>query len=319
MEQFFRRQSSVLLILALSLLSFVVVRLAPIPLTDICFFGVAMCCLAAMQSAASRLTVHKVVLSLALLLISIATRRIGIALIPPMLWILLVRPEVRGYLVRLPAWAKFAAVLLAAVLAVVTVWLVYQTSTLRDFRDGLNGHTISAAMGAILSAHLRELGEIALNAAAGTFSPLVQRLLPLAGGLVYLLAAVGVVARRGHWGPVDVFFAGYSGVIFVWPFYDPRFWLPVIPLLFAYSGLGLGYLVRNRVAKAAVGLYLARFALIGFLTLSSNVRISHSGSLFGDAYPDYHSTYCAAGYCKQAYNSATAFDPDALHVLQTYR
>jgi hypothetical protein len=98
-----------------SLLSFVPIKYSAIPLTDPPFFGVAMCCLALMESAAARLTLHKALAGTILVIVAICTRWIGIALIPALLWMVLLRPEVRRYFARsvrtIAAAALFAALL----------------------------------------------------------------------------------------------------------------------------------------------------------------------------------------------------------------
>jgi hypothetical protein len=75
---FYSDESSSLTICIVSLLSFVTIKYAVIPLTDPLFFGVTMCCLAVMRSAASRLTWRKLALSVVLVLISISIRKIGL-------------------------------------------------------------------------------------------------------------------------------------------------------------------------------------------------------------------------------------------------
>jgi hypothetical protein len=315
--RFLNRQASVFGILILSLLSFVIIMHSTIPLTDICFFGIAMCTLAVMESAAAQLTLWKLALSFVLVALSISVRRIGIALIPPLLWIVLVRPEVQKRLSGLSRRGIAAALALAAVLAGALAWVVYSTSTLRDFRDGLGGHALADALWSIATCHLKELGEVGLNIAAGELAPTMQRLLPWYGAVVLLLMLGAVAARRKQFGPVDVFFLCYTAIVFAWSYYDPRFWLPLIPLVFAYVGLSVRWLARWWIFRPLLVACLLVFTVFGAVTLAHSTEASLAGPRFGDAYPDYHATYCAAGYC--AGSDQGAVDRDALRVLRDFR
>jgi hypothetical protein len=300
-----------------SLLSFVPIKYSAIPLTDPPFFGVAMCCLALMESAAARLPLHKALAGTILVIVAICTRWIGIALIPALLWMVLLRPEVRRYFAR-SVRTIAAAALFAALGCLAVAWLVYTTSTLRRaFQGVLAGHTIAGWASGILAFRLKELGEITINLPFTALSPAMQRVVPFAGAAAAAFVCAGLISRRRQFAPVDVFFVSYASVILVWPYYDPRFWLPVLPLFIAYAALPLRALRQHPFSKAILRAYAAVFAMLGILALGSNTSISWSRSDFADAYPGYHSAYCAAGYCKGS--DLTPVDQDALRLLREFR
>jgi hypothetical protein len=321
LETFYSNRSSALTVCILTLLSFVVIKYSTMPLTDTCFFGVAMGCLAVLNSLASRLTIQKIASSLLLLIIAISLRRIGLILIPVFLWAIVGQPQIKRSVAHRSARWKIAGLAMAAAITALVAWEIYNTSTLRDFTASLGGHGVLEPISRLLDYRLKELGEIIVNWPAPALSPRVQNLLPYAGFLTLLLVLGGVIARRKQFNVADIFFISYALVILVWPFYDPRFWLPVMPLLIAYAGLSMKQMAKTGIAEYFVGGYLVWFVVMGLVTLASSIRISVSGSRIGDVYTEevYHETYCAAGYCKGGFDSTQVVDPDGLHLLRTFK
>jgi hypothetical protein len=116
-----------------------------------------------------------------------------------------------------------------------------------------------------------------------------------------------------------MYFISYVAIILVWPFYDPRFWLPVIPFLIVYSGLALRRLTQSKLAIQVLVGYITMFAMLGLFTLAYSTTLSFSGSGFADAYTEghYHSTYCAVWHCNEA--DLANVDLDGLHLLRYYK
>lgn len=282
------------LIAFLTPLSFVVIKHATIPLTDLIFFGVAMLCLWALAGETPRPAVAFI-----LVLAGIALRRNGIALAPPLVWVLW-----RGG----RRWLAVAAVAAAGI-------AVRLTSTLQDFHDTVEGHGLIDSALQILGFRAREFGEIAANMPSIALPPAGQAILPWFGALVLLLTATGIWMRRRSFGPLEVFFLGYAAILFVWPYYDPRFWLPVLPLLFAYVSIP----VERLVPKPALASYLALWSLLGVAVLAISIRITYAGPQFPDAYGNaqFRPTYCAFyGSCPADPKEVSA---DGLRLLRTYR
>lgn len=104
------------------------------------------------------------------------------------------------------------------------------------------------------------------------------------------------IALKREIRPTTVFLCSYSLIIFSWPYYDPRFWLPVIPLLVAYSGLSIKYVMRHGSNLDILGVgYLTMFVVMGLVALRISTMATFSGSQFPNIYCEqyYHSTYCA--------------------------
>ena len=324
---FFSDESSLLTVCIVSLLSFVTIKYTVIPLTDPLFFGVAMCCLAVMCSAASRFTWRKLALSAALVFISISIRKIGITLIPVLFWIVVTRTEVQRHLIHLSVGMKAAIGAATAFATGIVVWLFFTASVMRRFAmignasAALGGHTVMDSVSNILAFHFKELGEIAINFPFPALGPMIRHWVPFVGAAVFLLVVGGLFSRRRRLGVVDIFFISYSAVILVWPFYDPRFWLPVLPFLVAYTGLSMKYLVEKGISAHLFEAWVLGFLIMGLPMLALGTMVTFSGASIGDTYNTelYHATYCAAGSCKRGFDPTQAVDPDALLVLQTFK
>jgi hypothetical protein len=324
---FFCDEAAALAVCIVSLLSFVTIKYTLIPLTDPLFFGAAMCSLAVMCAAASSFTWRKLALSAVLVLISISIRKIGITLIPALLWMLVGRSEVRRSFAQLSLAMKIALGFLVAFITGALAWLFLATSMTRSFAmidtasAVIAGHAPIDAVAGILAFRAKELGEIAVNLPYPVLPPLIQHSLPFIGAVVFLLVSGGLFSRRRRLGVVDIFFLSYGLVMLLWPYYDPRFWLPVLPLLIAYIGLSIKYCFQKGISAHIFDIWALSFATLGLLVLVSSTIVSFAGSGFGDRYytERYHSTYCAAGYCTGVSDLAQPVDSDALQVLQAFK
>jgi hypothetical protein len=76
--------------------------------------------------------------------------------------------------------------------------------------------------------------------------------------------------------------------------------------------------MRREIAAHVCEGYVLMFVVLGLVTLASTTVMSFSGPRFTDGYPLYRPTYCAAWHCKEGFD-ATKVDPDALHLLRSYR
>ncbi len=282
--QLFPRDWAIVLLTALS---FVTIKHSTIPLTDLVFFGIAMLCLVAFQRG-------RLLEGCALVLLAIATRRNGIALVPPLLWVLYKQRRI----LILPALAAVA----------LTIRL---TSTLTDFHNTVAGHTLIDSAIQIAGFRAMEFGEIAANLPAIALPPIGQIILPCLGVILMALIAAGIAMRRKLFGPIELFFLSYAAILFVWPYYDPRFWLPVLPLIFAYA---------SRAFPKILGpAYLMLFSMIGALVLIASIRIAYAGPNFPDAYGNaqFRPTYCA--YYRSCSADPQQIDADGLRLLQSYK
>ena len=138
------------------------------------------------------------------------------------------------------------------------------------------------------------------------------------GFLLFLLTLFGLATKRREISPTEVFLVCYMGILFSWPYYDARFWLPVIPLLIAYSVLAVRHL---RFPKGVVTIYCLVFVTLGFGAIAYSTRISFAGPNFPDRYGDgsLRPTYCAAFQSCRDGGDPNKVDAKALRLLQEYK
>ena len=353
MLRMFNNIVPVLNVCLVSSLSLVFIKYVSIPLTDSAFFGLAMCSLALVESA-SHLSFGRrfwwlILASWVLAAAALTMRRVGLALIPALLWSILCHKDFQIYISS--RFHKIVAILGIGCAGAVTAWIVMETSTLRDRQAVLAGRHFSDVLGQILIFRIKELTAITLNVPPPVLPPTLRPVGLFLAALFLVLILTGVsIQRNVH--PTTVFLFSYFLIVFTWPFYDPRFWLPVIPLIMAYAGLAIQHVViRHQWFKIFVRCYVATFALIGTIALGWSTMVTFSGSRFPDTYYKFssllavnqdelqfaglfRSTYSAAcRSCEESQDDHNRFawpkidangvlkqpDQAALHVLQTYK
>jgi hypothetical protein len=335
MRRIFDTIFPVLNVCLVSLLSFVFIKYSAIPLTEAGFFGLAMCCLAAMESI-SRVNLGRkfwlhTTASWVLLLAALAVRRVGIALIPALLWSLVSHAELRQCIRRLSNRTKIATFSGIAGACALTAWIVMDNlSVIRDRFDAvLRGHSLADAVPGVLFFRLRELSEMTLNLPITALPSAIRPVGLLAGGLALVLILQGIaITMKREISPTAVFLCSYSLVIFSWPWYDPRFWFPVIPLLTAYAGLAVKQVIVRHPSLEMFGrLYLVMFVLIGTITLGWSTMVTFSGLRFPDAYREFSKSqfpenfrpaYCAAFRSCPDGADASHVDTRVLRLLRQY-
>ncbi|MBV9742938.1 MAG: hypothetical protein JO099_04190 [Acidobacteriia bacterium] len=306
-------------ICVLFLLSFVVIKHFTIPLTDIAFFCVAMSCLAVMSRAAEITSDRRFLRYAAavwlLALAAVAIRRIGVALLPAAVFMIVIRPRLRSFL--LVRRNQFTLALIFAVLGIGTTVVIAKTSTLSDFTWPLNRQAVVGLVATNVSYRLTEFGELFVNAPISKLPTSLHNLVLLIGGVPVGLLVWGVVLRRKVFGPSELFLIGYAAILLVWPYRDSRFWLPVIPLLMAYSAVSLR---SFRVPGILVRLYCIGFGVLGIAAIVYSTQISFAGPKFAERYGDgtLRTTYCAAfRSCGDAIDQK-AVDAQVLQLVQQY-
>jgi hypothetical protein len=322
LREFFADKSVVLIICSLFLLSYVVIKHFTIPLSDVPFFCCCTCSLAVM-SRATRVGSPLRFLALwetawMLAMAAITVRRIGLALLPPLVFMAIVSPHLRLPLERRSRRARLIAFAVSAFLFIGTVLIVRKTSTLSDFVGAARQENMTALVFRILRYRLSELGELLTNLPVFRLPLRLHFAMTLVGFVLFLFVLIGLATTRRRIGPTEVFMIGYLAVLFTWPFNDARFWLPVIPLVVTYSILAIE---RLKIPKTAITLYCLVFGLLGLTALAYTTEISFAGSTFPERYGDgnLRQTYCVAfRSCRERADLEKA-DPKVLTLLEEYK
>ena len=321
-HDFFADRVVVLIICSFFLLSYVVVKHFTIALTDIPFFCFSMCCLSVMSQTVdlhSNYRFAKLAAAAWLLAaVAITVRTIGVALFLPLVFMFLSRPQSKLLLKNLSHRTKLIIVVVTIFAGAGGTYVFTNTPYWRILIGIAEKSNISTLILQILSFRLTELGELFGNLPLTKMPAKLHAAVPWMGLLLVLLTLSGLAIKRRKISATEVFLLCYTGILFAWPYNDTRFWLPIIPLLTAYSVLAVKSL---RFPRAVVVIYCIVFAVLGFSAIVYSSRISLAGSKFPDEYGDGYlrPTYCAALKACQ-----DGFDPNkvnakALRLLQEYK
>ncbi|MDO6433556.1 hypothetical protein Q4E93_23290 [Flavitalea sp. BT771] len=236
---------------------------------------------------------------------AIFTRAVGIALVPALLaglgW------HHREVLVR--HWK------VAGLLGLVTLAGLF--AGLRDLNGMLYLNSVrrtGPGWKVLLGKHLAEWGELLLNVPAGKFAT-IGRWIFIAAGLLLMAVVFYCLMRRKKKVPVtvSVYMVLYSVLIFSWPFFDVRFWIPVAPLVVMILLQGLP--VRTLLIRAMVALYVV--AGLGALVYSTYTAFDKRALARNQAGGRYRNEYETHFFGKPLQDTVVPVDPYVLHVLET--
>jgi hypothetical protein len=286
-----------ILILALTLLSFPVVKHLVIVCNEFVFAGFLFPALWMMDRAWRESSFRGLIWAWVLTFGAIAMRRPGVMLLVP--------------LCLLTAWLWWKSrswkYLLFPPLLVAMAWFVRSFYTLADYTKP------ATDIAAVLQSRFTELGQIALNLPAGQLPRFPVAALFAAGALLLGSLLYGLWRLRKDLGPADLFFLAYTGMMFTWTFTDVRFWVPIAPLMISYVLRALDRLPRWMPLS-----YVAVWGLLGLAALGFSSRVTLSGSRFPDVYASgkMRDAYCVAWRtCEGNPKLALPDDVDALRVV----
>jgi hypothetical protein len=313
--------ASVAAICALTMISWVMVKHAPLPLTDVPYFALSMMSLLALEVSRRRIIdggkiVAVVSLSLGLIFAAIAVRRIGIALLPPLVLLLGIALW-QGTRLRLDGQKLLGPVLIGLGIVLLALWW-RSTSTAVDLPATGSLKSFLAQVSLSLQYRLAELVEVMLNLPASKLSFLGGPPGIALGVAATLLIVLGMLGRGI--GACELYLLGYGAIIAIWPYGDPRFLLPVIPLLLTYAYLGFCRVLGGHQLQPVILLvWLSLYAVGGGLSLIYSARISLAAHDFPLVYGDgtLRETYCAHLRSCGAFDAAKVHE-DALEILRSF-
>jgi hypothetical protein len=306
------------------LLSFVVLKHFAMPTTEMVFTAVVFLSLAAMDTAARSRTLPMCALMMCLAglayVLSVWIRAAGVALFPVLLLtaVRIFRTSWRGDEVLRP---KRVAVAILPVVVVASGFSLYllRSDTLETYaRQAEKGGSDPSSVADRISYQLQEAGELFINGTSGK----LPRWVPFQVLGVPLLAIIAATlySRRRRIQLVDVFFVAYLALIFGWPFFDSRFWVPVVPVLAAYMAIFFTKMLPARATSIAGPAYAVLFVTAGFIAAAYSLWLTFSGERFPDRYGRgvMRAEYCSIFPCTNK-DTLRPPDPDFVEVLRRYR
>jgi len=307
----------------LTLLCYLFVKHVSLLKSDIPFFGLMMACLLVLSWTEAREDGRRWYGAGAALLLGIAAlsiRTVGIALLPAFLWACL-PPGRRSWRPFTPDWKPSSRTMLPVVIGICLLVAGVAVLIRTPYLDLLTAHYEKwgglNALSYIFGFKMKEWGQLVVNVPASMVPGALTRALPFVGFLGFGLFLVGLWQRRSAFGAAEVFILGYVVILFLWPGYAARLWLPVIPLLMGWIALVLRPFARRAVLRRVMQVYLVWFVIAGCAALVYSSRITLAGAAFPDRYGDgtLSPTYRAAFTGRE---DIEGVDEEALELLIRY-
>lgn len=269
--------------IALSLLSFPIIKVGVTPNTDAAGFGLMLAAVALASSMTPRRTFTNLALLLGVAMLTVATtavRLAGLVLVVVLIWCVyeIVVPRPTALALRVAISVGVMAMVIAG--AVLTVGLT-EDGTLERYADEVGRQLRRPPLDHLVfraSIILRGLGELTTNLPLSPFRPLRPWLWTLGVVPAIFLA---VRSKRLQWSrPVTVFVAAYFIVLAVWPFHATRLWVPLIPLLLHMAVSFAFQPPRHRYQRAILALLASAYVLGGAAALAHTTSVTFAGDNF---------------------------------------
>lgn len=254
---------------------------------------------------------------------TVLTRTVGVSLLPAlMLGVLYQHRAEIGRIIR-----KNKLLITGCIIALVVLAFFAKQLKIGDYTGLLNerlGNGLGSFIGVNLQNHLRELGEVLVNLPSGK---LLEYLPPSAGMALFIALGAGTLLwllyalfAKNSQIPfyIKMYLLFYSFIILNWPYYDPRFWVPVLPLLVAV-------LLRtpfNRWPwlKWLSRIYLSVYIALGVFAAAYALKLGFNKAAFAQKQANgvYRNEYETYFFGKPQSDTATMLDQNVEQILKKY-
>jgi hypothetical protein len=290
-----------LLIAILPFFSWVAVKHVTLPVSETTYLGVSAASLLFLfRSWLNRSPAHWSLLLLATALAVCATfvRTIGVSLVASCMAVVVLHPchvpAIRAHLIRSRTKLLAAAVLVAVVVLMAGIvvarseWYTNQFVLEDSYFQTQMRRFLSTGPVQFFVTNLRyrssELGEFMANVPGSRAG--VPLLFALLGAVGAILVALSIKRTWPLMAPLSIYAIFYLGILLLWPFYDPRFLLPIFPVLVIIAAEGLATVQLRPGAIGLLAVYCVAFVALGTLSIVFSTRISLSGRDFPNRYGD---------------------------------
>lgn len=112
----------------------------------------------------------------------------------------------------------------------------------------------------------------------------------------------------------------YSVVILLWPFYDPRFWVPIFPIFIAVILFNISRMLILKYLRKYIYVYVCTYAFLGLSAIlySTYLTLNHEALAKQQANGVYRNEYEMYFYGKTLSDSAKYINPDIVFYLKKY-
>jgi hypothetical protein len=279
------------LIIAFS--SFILLKHAVIPLTDVPYMAASLAAVALLEKAQDtnlpqvRVLILWLVSAALLAVAATLIRRVGIALIPAFFYVLCSgclrsthwRDRVRG-----KSLLAVSLIIALSIAAITVLLLHHYLLYLPDLPGSAYFGGPLQKASEIIFLRTSELGEVLLNVPKAKLRGL-HDLSTCAGIVLTFLLLAGIWKARRVLRPAHVYLLSYLAILYMWPYGDHRFWLPVLPLLALVSLQALEPLMQYTPARALIYAYTTIYLLLFLTAAAFTTRITYSAR-FPETYAD---------------------------------
>ncbi len=278
--KFFKLEKKAWLFSALLLLNWTTIKFVLHPLSEMQYLFFSVSSLYFFNSFINSRNVFHLGVSFVFAALAFITRTVGItlmgALIVGLLW------EYRQHLIILLKKNKW--IIGGLVVVVILIGSFSKQLGMYHYVDVLvKQFTEGVGYKDILRWHFIELTEISINlpfTKVLDLMPTTVRIFFLLIGIVTLFAMFGLILfnRKKTAVVIISYLIFYILLMFNWPFYDPRFWVPIVPLFMAMLVTTNFSLSRfQRVSTRAIGL---SYVFLGFLSIGYFTYTSFNKKVF---------------------------------------
>lgn len=274
--------------------SWLLIKHATIPLSDAGYFGISLAALYSLWrffNAPLRTAWPWLLAALVLIFLSLQFRTVGITLLPTAAVTIVLHSGFRPIWVSLAKYkAKIAwsLAMVGGIGSICLVW-VFQTewfdsqflakgSYFQSMLGYFERQGVFGFFGSNLGFRLREMGEIALNFPENKLAFLSPAFY-LAGLAVWGFVGLGCISlvKRGFL-PLVAYLFFYLGLMMLWPYYDTRFWIPLLPVFALAAWCWLADLsLKGKAVRFCVFAVLVCHIFLGIVALAFSTRISMAG------------------------------------------
>lgn len=274
--------------------SWLLIKHATIPLSDAGYFGIslsALYCLWKFYIGRLAFVWPWLLAALVLIFLSLQFRTVGITLLPTAAVTMFLHSGFRPVwmsLAKHKAKIAWSLTMVGGIGSICLVW-VFQTdwfdsqflvkgSYFQSMLGYFERQGVFGFFGSNLGFRLREMGEIALNFPENKLAFLSPAFY-LAGLAAWGLVVLGCISfvKRGFL-PLVAYLFFYLGLMMLWPYYDTRFWIPLLPVFsLALWGWLAGLSLKGKKVRLCVLGVLGCHILLGIVALAFSTRISLAG------------------------------------------
>jgi hypothetical protein len=308
----------------LALFNWTVIKFVTHPLSEMQYIFFSCASLYCFHLYTKKKSVLHLGLAFLFCILTVLTRTVGIALLPAL--VLGVAWLYRDELKRIIQKHK---ILLLVIVAAGIAGVVFFASKLKitDYANLLKGPQekgVGNFLAENLKNHFTELTEVFFNMPS---SKVMGYLPGAAGATVFVVLGIGLFAwlmyntfathsRIPFY--IKMYLLFYSIIILNWPYYDPRFWVPVLPLLVVVI-LQTPFNSKPWL-KGVSRLYLAGYLALGVFAAGYSLYIGLDKERFArkQANGVYRNEYETEFFGKPLSDTATHVDPEVLNILKKY-